>query len=102
MLEQQKRVPDQVQLPRRDHARLDLQRLSVRHAAEVEQMNKQLKQLAKLFYGQTGTFNDRRHSECINGIVSWNCESVRTVGHNKMFSLTGDAESRLLEGPDCM
>jgi len=53
--------------------------------------------LAEGFDRETCILHDSAQREGVDGIVTRNGEGANTVGHHDVFSLTGDAEARLLE-----
>jgi hypothetical protein len=66
----------------------------------MEKMNKQLKQLAKLFYGQTGIPNDPEHRNRIYGIVPRDHDHGSPIGHDDVSALANDLKPSPLERLD--
>ncbi len=59
-----------------------------------------LKQLAKLFDGESGVANDTAEGKCIDGIVARDGEDARAVGHNDVLALAGHRKPGLFERAD--
>lgn len=63
--------------------------MTISQAGETLQ---QLKQLAELVNAKPGVAHDATHRKCIDGIVPWDCQDARTVGHDDVRTLANDAE----------
>lgn len=57
-----------------------------------------LQQLAKLFDGETGIFDDTAHGESVDRIVTRDRQDTLAIAHDDVLGLTHDPEPGLLEG----
>ncbi|OAP91222.1 hypothetical protein A4H96_07870 [Acidithiobacillus ferrooxidans] len=60
-----------------------------------------LKQLSKLFRCQTCVTHNTSKCKSIDRVVAWDGKNACTIGHNNVFALANDAETRLLKSANC-